>query len=80
MTDQPTVYVMTVESEGSFLESLDGIVWHQAPVPRRWHRCWPQSRGQYKYTTLIERCPCGAVRLDGARWWIKKNSRRKEQP
>lgn len=39
---------------------LDGIPWHRAPAPRRWHRHWAQS-----ISDQVHRCPCGALRPVG---------------
>lgn len=57
----------------------DGIPWYDAPVPRRWHRCWPQTTGSTRTIARVERCACGATRLDGpGHPWIDRNSRRKQ--
>jgi hypothetical protein len=56
----------------------DGIPWHQAPLPRRWHRCRPQTSGWIR-ADRFERCACGAGRFDGAGPWLDRNSRRKEE-
>jgi hypothetical protein len=40
------------------IEHLDGVPWHDAPAPPRWHRHWPQSRSRQ-----AERCACGAIRF-----------------
>jgi hypothetical protein len=57
------------------MEHRDGIWYHDAPLPRRWHRCEPWTRGWVNYFTLIERCACGAIRHDHGRW-EERNSRR----
>jgi hypothetical protein len=57
-------------------EHLDGVPWYDAPVPPRFHRCKPQTRGWYK-TSFIERCACGAIRSQGSYGWISKNERRR---
>lgn len=54
---------------------LDGVEWWNAPVPRRWHRCAPQTRGWINYFSLVERCACGAIRLDGRTHWMDRNNR-----
>lgn len=60
------------------IQHLDGIPWHDAPVPSRWHRCQPQTMGYLNYFTLIERCACGALRRDRDHLgWTDKNSRSK---
>jgi hypothetical protein len=53
---------------------LDGVDWLTARLPRRWHRCTPQSVG---FTGLdrIHRCACGVMSFDGE-LWMEKNSRR----
>lgn len=56
---------------------LDDLPWSQAPLPRRLHRCRVQTRG-WDHFRLIERCACGAIRLDG-RGWLDRNSRRKHR-
>jgi hypothetical protein len=58
--------------EFEFVEHLDGVDWHDAPSPRwweLWHRHEPQSRGQLS-TVYVERCRCGATRIDRADPWI----------
>jgi hypothetical protein len=62
---------------------LDGISWHEMPMPSRFHRCWAQTRGfmmNHVPLTMIERCPCGASRYETAGMpitWIARNERRK---
>jgi hypothetical protein len=53
----------------------DGVPWHAAPRPRRLHRCSPQTAGTATTGTYIERCACGAIRLDGYGSWDERNSR-----
>jgi len=62
-------------AHGEFLESLNGIDWAEAPKPFRWHRCRVQTRGRFD-GELVERCPCGAVQLDGDGVWFERNRRR----
>lgn len=50
----------------------DQVPWHEAPLPRRWHRCTSWTRG-----VGIARCACGAIRMGGH--WLERNSRRKGQ-
>jgi hypothetical protein len=52
--------------------------WRAAPVPCRWHRCIPWST-HYNSVGLVdvERCACGALRLDGHGPWIYRNARRR---
>lgn len=51
----------------------DGTAWHQATKPRWLHRCQVQTTG-WSGLRLIERCACGAIRMDGRRW-LERNSR-----
>jgi hypothetical protein len=70
-------YVIEYESpSGSTrFSNLDGVPWYEAPIPKRLHRCWPQTKGRYNYLTLVERCACGSIRRpDGP--WIERNSRK----
>lgn len=57
------------------LHHKDGLGWWKAPIPKRFHRCRVQTYG-YLNLTFIERCACGAMRMDGGRW-MARNSRRK---
>lgn len=57
-----------------WLENLNGVGWRYAPIPPRWHRCAPQTRGLWD----IERCACGAIRENkGSGRWFGRNSRRR---
>lgn len=58
-----------------YLEHLGGIGWSDAPVPHRWHRCRPQTRGWMQ--CFVERCACGATRLDQSHW-MQRNQRRRD--
>lgn len=72
----PGEYVRT-DSPGrhlEWIEHLDGVEWWDAPVPRRRHRCRPQTRARVN-GELIERCACGALAFDGDGFWIQRNSR-----
>jgi hypothetical protein len=62
---------------GEYLEHRNGVAWHDAPPPRRGHRCVEQSRGFVLLdrvgATFISRCACGAVDIgDG---WAERNTR-----
>ena len=58
----------------------NGIPWYAAPLPRRWHRCAPWTTGSTQGLALVERCACGATRLDGeGHPWMERNSRRSER-
>lgn len=52
----------------------DGIPWHDAKVPFRFHRCKPQTTARFRFET-VDRCACGATRFDGGPW-INKNETR----
>jgi hypothetical protein len=54
------------------IEHVGGISWREAPIPRRWHRCWTQTSGHG-----VRRCACGALSYDDLPRWIEKNSRRR---
>jgi hypothetical protein len=55
---------------------LGGVPWHEAPIPGRLHRCIAQTGGWY-HRRFIERCACGAIRIDRRRGtWSERNSRR----
>jgi hypothetical protein len=56
-------------------EHVEGVGWHEAPIPRRWHRCRAQTRGWYGFDQ-IERCACGAIRYNRRRW-MDRNARLK---
>jgi hypothetical protein len=60
------------------ISHLNGVPWHEAPLPRRWHFCEPQTQGWRSFFTLVERCACGAKRFDGRGRWKDRNSRRRE--
>lgn len=55
------------------LVNKDGVWWHDAPLPPEEHKCWAQTSG-WTGRSHIERCPCGAVRLDD-NLWFARNSR-----
>ncbi len=61
------------------MEHLDGIPWHEAPLPRRLHLCRAQTIGYVNYFDVIERCACGAIRRGGKGFWLEKNERRKDE-
>jgi hypothetical protein len=61
----------------------DTEMWHRGGVPwwkadvmlsykhwwsRRRHQHTVQTYGWYRHFTFIERCPCGAFRMDGGKW------------
>jgi hypothetical protein len=60
----------------TFVWNENDVEWWKAPLPRWWHRCKPQTTGVIS-ESLVERCACGAIRLDGSGFWGERNSRRK---
>lgn len=74
-----TDWVLDIESPDmkTKIEHLSGVSWSKAPLPRRVHRCTPQTRGWIDYFTEVQRCPCGAIRGAGDPRWQEKNSRRR---
>jgi hypothetical protein len=68
-------WIRTHDGPGpEYIEELDGIHWTDAPLPPRWHRCKPQTRG-YATGEFVQRCACGAVWILGG--WTNRNERRK---
>ena len=61
------------------LFNVNDVPWHDAPLPRRLHRCRTQTSGLMGLT-LVERCACGAIRLDGRGPWADRNTRREVKP
>jgi len=60
----------------------DGCTWwHMAPLPKRWHRCqiWTIAIDPGPHPSLIFRCACGALRLNGQGPWLERNSRRRSR-
>jgi hypothetical protein len=53
---------------------VDGVPWYEAPLPRRFHRCRPQTSGRAGHFDFVDRCACGAIRWN-ARYWLERNSR-----
>lgn len=54
-----------------------GVPWDEAPLPPRWHRCYPHS-GVWHHTemeTWLERCPCGGRRIEGRPWTARNSCR-----
>lgn len=50
--------------------------WYNAPLPRRWHRCYVVTSGRIFTGAFYERCACGAARRNGGPW-MDRNSRRR---
>lgn len=67
---------MTAEVE---IWHTDGIQWWEAKIPRRWHKCKPQTQG-WLGLDFIERCACGAIGRTGPggrHIWMERNARRR---
>lgn len=60
------------------IEHLDGVAWFDAPLPSRFHRCTPQTKGWTYWFTQTFRCACGAISFDG-KHWSERNSRRRSE-
>jgi hypothetical protein len=71
-------WVRSYEAGGDYIESVDGIPWHDAPLPLRWHPCMPQTRGRMN-GHYVERCPCGAIRDDPRGPWSERNRTRRDR-
>ena len=71
----PGWIVQHASDNGLYVENFEGVSWADAPIPRRWHHCTPQTRGRTSTGRSIQRCACGAVWISGA--WIHKNARRR---
>lgn len=56
---------------------LNGVPWYDAPIPRRFHRCFVQTDSRNFLTNSVQRCACGGVRFGFHYLWMDKNSRRK---
>jgi hypothetical protein len=69
-------WVRTYQDGYDFIESIGGVGWSDAGLPRRWHRCRPQTRGsvRHRYT---ERCACGGMRLAPNGPWLNHNETRR---
>lgn len=71
-----SAWIRAWEGSGEYLENIDGVAWHEAPKPWRWHRCKPQTRGRFS-DLAVDRCACGGMRYMGDDFWIERNSRRR---
>lgn len=56
-----------------YVEHLDGVPWHEAPIPRRWHRCRAQTTAWDRGRRVL-RCACGAYGLGFPPRWTDRNS------
>jgi hypothetical protein len=73
---EPRNYVRTWEgglANMEYLESVDGVLWSDAPLPPKRHTCWAQTRG-FMYMKFVHRCPCGGFSLDED-IWLDRNKR-----
>jgi hypothetical protein len=80
-------WIREFENGAEYIEHLDGVPWYEAGVPGRWHRCKPRTRGLLHRPVTrrasepaldyVERCACGATRLDRVSPWMEKNQTRK---
>lgn len=62
-------------ADAVIFHNQDDIPWHDAPKPWRWHRCKPWTTGRFwPSMQVVERCACGAIRLDYM-LWTERNSR-----
>lgn len=71
---------MTVSHNKLHVEHLDGTAWNEAPVPWRWHFCYPQTTmtiGPYSFVAIY-RCRCGGISESPNGPWSNRNSRKKE--
>lgn len=58
------------------LGTTGGILWNEAPIPRRLHLCRVWSYGKNRATgEVVSRCACGAISRQFGRW-ESRNSRR----
>ncbi len=57
------------------VQHKDGIWWYDAPMPPEQHDCEPWSSGE-SGSFFVERCACGATKLDHDWAWLDINSRR----
>ena len=60
-------------------EHRNSVPWFDAPIPPADHDCWAQTQGSTDNLPFVQRCACGAIRLNPYRDWMEKNSR-KESP
>jgi hypothetical protein len=71
-------WVRSYENSGDYLESVDGIAWHDAPLPLSLHPCMPQTRGRIG-GHYVERCACGALRDSPRGRWSEVNRTRRDR-
>lgn len=67
-------------AQAAGITDRDGISWHEAPLPPVRHRCEAWTKG-WSGLTLVERCACGGIRMDGRfGTWSEVNKRKGERP
>lgn len=75
---KPRVWVrdpgMSTDDRRTEVFHHQGVAWHQAHPPPRWHRCVPQTIGYMDWFSTTMRCACGAVSKDG-KAWVFRNQR-----
>jgi hypothetical protein len=58
------------------IESIDGIWWSECQIPPPKHKCFPQTFGWTSNRFMyVERCMCGAIKLDQKGRWMDRNFR-----
>lgn len=68
-------WILQITHDRVRIENLNAVQWWRAPKPGRWHLCRTQTRGYLPHLFMaIERCACGAIKLNGGRW-KNRNSR-----
>jgi hypothetical protein len=67
-------WVRTYENGADYIESLGGAAWSAGEPPQPWHRCRAQTRGR-REGDYIERCRCGAMRLNHGPWAERNRTR-----
>lgn len=58
----------------AMVHDTNGVSWHEAPLPWRWHRCqaWTLAvvtSDDDESLTFIDRCRCGAIRINNGDWF-----------
>lgn len=71
-------WIRTYQRGGDYAEALNGVPWHDAPLPSRWHACKAQTRG-WLGLNYTERCACGAIRMSSGDPWSERNQTRKSR-
>jgi hypothetical protein len=61
------------------IKHKDDLPWWVAPLPPRWHTCFPQTTGWTDWVTYVERCACGAIRSNHGRWYHRNERQEKRE-